>query len=106
MKHSERFAPVAAALSALATLCCCLPLGIAGGIGAMGLGVAVAALRPWLIGIALVLLGVGSFQLYSGQRTCHRRSRLSLVLFGISAVVVLGVVAFPQVVAGLLAGLP
>lgn len=103
---TERVTPLAAALSALATLACCLPLGIAGAVGALGLSVALASLRPWLIGLAVVLLAIGSWQLYRGARTCRRRSPVSFVLFGLSAAVVLGVVIFPQKVAELMAALP
>lgn len=106
MRVTERLAPVAAALSALATLACCFPLGIAGAVGALGLSVALASLRPWLIGVAVILLGLGSWQLYRGQRSCQRRSRLSLILFGLSAVVVLGVIIFPQKLAELMAAVP
>ncbi|HXB66651.1 MAG TPA: hypothetical protein VNY05_00290 [Candidatus Acidoferrales bacterium] len=106
MRATERCAPVAAALSALATLACCLPLGIAGAVGALGLSVALAALRPWLLGIAVVLLAVGLIQLYRGQRACRRRSRFSLILFGMSAAVVVGVLAFPQKAAEWMASIP
>jgi len=106
MRVTERAAPVAAALSALVTLACCLPLGIAGAVGALGLSVALASIRPWLIGMALILLGFGFWQMYRGQRTCRRRSPLSLVLFGLSATIVLAVIVFPQKIAELLAALP
>lgn len=106
MRITERLAPVAAAMSALATLACCLPLGIAGAVGALGLSVAVAALRPWLIGFAVILLGVGLWQMYRGQRSCQRRSPLTLILFGVSAFIVLGVMLFPQKVAELMAAFP
>jgi uncharacterized membrane protein YidH (DUF202 family) len=106
MRVTERAAPVAAALSALATLACCLPLGIAGAVGALGLSVALASIRPWLIAIAVILLGFGFWQMYRGQRTCRRRSPLSLVLFGLSATIVLAVIVFPQKIAELLAALP
>jgi uncharacterized membrane protein YidH (DUF202 family) len=106
VRVTERLAPVAGAISALATLACCLPLGIAGAVGALGLSVALEALRPWLIGIAVLLLSVGLFQLYQGQRKCQRRSPLSLILFGLSAAIVLAVMIFPQKVAELLAAIP
>ena len=105
MRVTERVAPVAAALSALATLACCLPLGIAGAVGALGLSVALTSMRPWLIGVAVMLLGVGSWQLYRGQRSCQRRSRLSLILLGLSAAIVLAVIVFPQQLAELMAAL-
>src|SRR5207244_4392360 len=105
MRVTERLAPVAAATSALATLACCLPLGIAGAVGALGLSVALAELRPWLIGLAVIFLGVSFFQIYRGWKSCQGRSRLSLILFGISAVVVLGVLVFPEKVVELMAAL-
>lgn len=106
MKVTERFMPVAAAASALATLACCLPLGIAGAVGALGLSVALTALRPWLIGLAVILLAAGGFQMWRGQTSCRRRSPLSLTLFGLSAVIVVAVMVFPQKVAELMAALP
>ncbi len=105
MRVTEKLTPVAAAMSALATLACCLPLGIAGAVGALGLSVALERLRPWLIGLAVILLGVSFFQMYRGRKSCQRRSRLSLVLFGLSAAVVLAVIVFPQKLAELMAAL-
>ncbi len=106
MRVTERLTPVAAVASALATLACCLPLGIAGAVGALGLSVALASLRPWLIGFAVILLGVSVFQIYRGQRSCRRPSRLSLTVFGLCTVIVLAVMVFPQKVAELMAALP
>jgi hypothetical protein len=102
----ERLAPVGAIVSALATLACCLPLGIAGAVGALGLSVALDFLRPWLIGLAVILLAVSVWQIYRGQKSCQRRSRLSLFLIGLSGVVVLSVMLFPQKVAELMASIP
>jgi hypothetical protein len=98
----ERVAPVAAAMSAVATLACCLPLGIAGAAGALGLSVVIEGLRPWLIGLAVILLGISFVQMYRA-RQCRRRSRLSMVFFGLCAVIVAGVLIFPQKLAELLA---
>lgn len=106
MKVSERVAPLVGALSALATLACCLPLGIAGAIGAIGVSVVLASMRPWLIGFALVCLSVGVLQMYRGHRACRRRSRLSMVLFAISTAIILAVIVFPQHVAEIMASLP
>src|SRR5260370_5898367 len=102
MKHSERFAPVAAVASALATMVCCLPLGIAGAAGALGLGVALARWRPWLIGLSIVMLAAGVWQLYRSGRTCRRRSRWSMVLLGLCAASVLGVMVFPPRIAAVM----
>jgi hypothetical protein len=105
MRVTEKLTPVAAAMSALATMACCLPLGVAGAVGALGLSVALERLRPWLIGLSVILLGVSAFQVYQGQKRCQRRSRLSLICFGLCAAVVLAVTIFPQKIAELLAAL-
>jgi hypothetical protein len=102
---TDKLAPMAAAMSALATLACCLPFGIAGAVGALGLSVALERLRPWLIGLAVVLVGVSAFQMYRRGKSCQRRSRLSLVCFGLSVAIVVTVLIFPQQLAELLAGL-
>ncbi len=106
MKVTERLAPVAAALSALATLACCLPLGIAGAVGALGLSVVLDFLRPWLLAFAAIFLTVGLLQLYRGEKSCRRRSPLSVALFWVCAGIVLAVALFPQRLAGLMAALP
>jgi hypothetical protein len=105
MRVTERLSPVAAAMSALGTLACCLPFGIAGAVGALGLSIVLEALRPWLMGLAVVLLAISGFQMYRSGRSCRRRSRLSLALFGLSAAIVLGVILFPQALAELMATL-
>lgn len=106
MKFADRAAPIAAAVAAVSTLACCLPLGIAGAVGALGLSVVLSTLRPWLIAIAVTFLAVGLLQLYRGQRSCHRRSPVSFVIFGVCAAVVVAVLVFPQRVAELMAALP
>ncbi len=103
MKHSEKITPVAAAISALSTMACCLPSGIAAAAGAAGLGAVVEPLRPWLIGLSIGLLILGFVQLYRSNRSCRRRSPLSIAVFSISAVVVAAILLFPQISAGLLA---
>ncbi len=105
MKHSEKIAPTAAVLSAFSTIVCCLPLGIAAAAGVAGLGVLLEPLRTWLIGLSLALLGVGFIQLYRSRGTCQRRSRASVAIFWVSAIVVLTLVIFPQIFAALLADL-
>src|SRR5207253_1553567 len=103
MRLTERLTPLAAAMSALSTLACCLPLGLAGAAGALGLSVVLETLRPWLIALSLILLCIGGFQMFRTGRSCRARSRLSLTLLALSAIIVLGVVLLPQLIAGLLA---
>jgi hypothetical protein len=104
MKHSERITPVAAALSALATLACCLPLGIVGiAAASASLSLVIERLRPWLLGLSVILLGLSAWQVYRSKSMCQRRSRGSVVLLWVSTLVVITVIVFPQWLAGLLA---
>ena len=103
MKHGEKIAPVAAALTGLATLACCLPMGFAAAAVSAGLSTVVAADQPWFLGGSVALLVVGMVQLRQAQSTCARRPYSSLIVFSVSAVVVALVVVFPQVIAGILA---
>jgi len=103
MKHAEKVTPVAAAVTSLATLVCCHPVGFAAAAATAGLSTVVAAYQRWLLVASVVLLVVGLVQLHTLQRTCDRRPYSSLIVFGVSAVIVLLVVLFPQVVAGIVA---
>lgn len=58
MKHSEKIAPAAAVISALSTIACCFPLGIAAAAEWRVWSYRVEPLRPWLIGLSIALLGV------------------------------------------------
>jgi hypothetical protein len=103
MKHGEKIAPAAAALTSLATLACCLPLGFAAAALTAGLSTLVAAYQPWFLGASAILLIVGTVQLRQVQRTCVTRPYSSLIVLCASAAIVLLVILFPQAVAGMLA---
>lgn len=96
-------APIAAVMSALATLACCLPWGIGAALGALGLSVFLARFQLELTVLAVVLLGVGLVQMLRLRRTCRRSSRVEMALWWIAAAVVLAVVLFPEWIAALLA---
>jgi hypothetical protein len=64
---------------------------------------AVAAYQSWFLGASVLLLLAGGIQLRQAQRACGRRPYSSLIVFSLSAVIVVLVVLFPQVIAGLLA---
>ena len=106
MKHAEKITSAAAAFSAVSTLVCCLPSGIALAAGAAGLGAVIEPVRPWLMALSIALLVLGFLQLYRSNRACQRRSPVSIALFLISAIVVLGVLVFPQFTAELFASIP
>jgi ABC-type Fe3+ transport system permease subunit len=103
LKHSEKFAPVAAVLSAVSCMACCLPFGFAAAAGTAGLSVVLVPLRPWMMAISGARLSFGLIQLYRRQGACRRRSRLSLAIFWVCAVLVLAMILMPQLVATLLA---
>jgi hypothetical protein len=105
MKKSGIIASLAALVSAVATLGCCLPLGFLAAIGAAGAAAYLQGLRSWLLPVAVVLLGVGFYQVRNGLRCGLRQSRIGLVLLVLATTVVFFVGLFPQVIAGVLAGL-
>jgi hypothetical protein len=88
----------------MAMLACCLPWGIGAALGALGLSVFIARFQAEFIVLSIVLLGVGLIQILRGGRSCRRRSRVEITIWGIAVAVVLAVVLFPQWVASLLAG--
>jgi hypothetical protein len=100
----HKVSPFAAVLSALAVFACCVPLGIVGAFGFMTIGAFFEAAQPWFLAISIALLAIAIGQAYFGRQRCRTRvSRFSLAVLGLSALLVLSVVFFPQVVAGLLA---
>ncbi len=103
MRLPEKIAPLAAVLGVFTSMACCLPFGIAAAAGAAGLVVALEPLRPWLIGLSVILLAFGLWQLYRSKGACQRRSRSSVAIFWVSALIVLGFILFPQAVASFLA---
>ena len=103
MKHTEKIAPVAAALSALATVACCLPIAFAAGTATATLATVAGTYRWTFVGASVVLLGIGAVQVALARRACRPRSTVSMVVLVVSAAVVVFVVLFPQVIAGLIA---
>jgi len=104
MKHVEKAAPVAAIVAAIATLGCCLPFGIAGMLGTAGLILSVR-LRPLLLAAAVLLLGIGFYQLHQRRKACEC-GKTSLVLLVLSAASVAAIAAFQQKIAVLASRLP
>lgn len=70
MKHAETIAPVAAALSALATLACCLPIAFAAGTATAGLAVIAGSYRWWFLGTSIALLAVGAVRDLVAPKAC------------------------------------
>jgi hypothetical protein len=105
VRLGEKAAPVAAVVSALSCMACCLPFGIAAAAGMAGAAVALDGLRPYLMTASVVLLGFGLWQLYRQPRVCRSRSKASVAIFWSCAALVLALILAPQLVAGWLADL-
>jgi hypothetical protein len=96
-------ASLGALLTSLLTLGCCLPLPFLGAAGIAGASVFLAGARPWLLGISVILLGLGFFQVYRGMRCQARQSKTAIALLSFATIVVVLLLLFPQVIAGVLA---
>lgn len=104
VKLANTATPAGAALFAIGALACCLPLGLAGALGVLALSTLFEAVQPWFLAIAAMLLAVSAVQAFRSRGACRRRaSSFSLAVLGLSAIVVVAVLAFPQRFAAFLA---
>ncbi len=95
---------IAALGGVLAAMSCCLPLGtFVAAAGAAGAARVLAPWRPWLIGLSILLLAIGFARTYRRRECSVGRSRFSVVVLWISAVLVFSMLLFPQAIAGFLA---
>lgn len=97
-------ASVGAIASSLAMISCCLPLGFAAALGAGAASAFFVTLRPWLLGLSVVLIGWGFWQQHRAKQCAVRGRLLGKVLLWAAVAVVLGMILFPQQIAGLVAG--
>jgi len=96
-------ASLAAILSSVATISCCLPLGFAAALGAGAASAFFTTLRPWLLGLSIALLGLGFWQQHPAKQCSIRGRMLGNVLLWTALVVVLGMILFPQEIAAFIA---
>lgn len=97
-------ASVGAILSSLAMISCCLPLGFAAALGAGAASAFFTILRPWLLGLSIALIGLGFWQQHRAKQCAVRGRLLGKVFLWAAVVVVVGMILFPQQIAGLIAG--
>ena len=81
MRLSRTFTPLAAIAASWASLVCCLPFAFLAALGSAGAAVWLSSLRPWLLGVSVLLLVMGFCQLYIGRNACTRRTRAGVLLF-------------------------
>lgn len=104
LKHGTGISgSLAAIFSSLATLACCLPLGFAAAFGASIASPFLTTLRPWLLGLSVALLGLGFWQQHRAKQCAVRGTLVGNVLLWAAVIVVLGMILFPQQIAGLIA---
>lgn len=96
-------ASLVAVLSSIATISCCLPLGFAAALGAGAASAVLTTLRPWLLGLSILLLAFGFWQQHRAKQCAVRGRLLGNVLLWAAVVVVLGMFLFPQQIAGFIA---
>ncbi|HEV2195513.1 MAG TPA: hypothetical protein VGR55_08010 [Candidatus Acidoferrum sp.] len=96
-------ASVGAIISSIATISCCLPIGFAAAIGAGAASAFFTTLRPWLLGLSVVLIGLGFWQRHRAKQCGLRGRWAGTVLLWMAVVVVLGMILFPQEIAALIA---
>jgi len=96
-------ASLTAILSSIASISCCLPLGFAAALGTGTASAFSTMLRPWLMGLSIVLLGVGFWRQRRAKQCLVRGRRLSNVLLWAAVVVVVVLILFPQQIAAFIA---
>jgi hypothetical protein len=96
-------ASLVAIVSSIATLSCCLPLGFAAALGVGAASAFFTTLRPWLLGLSVLLIGLGFWQQHRAKQCGVRGRWLGNVLLWAAVVVVAGMILFPQQIAGVIA---
>jgi hypothetical protein len=96
-------ASVGAIVNSLATMACCLPIAFAAAIGAAGASVFLLKFRSWFLGLSIVLLGFGFWQQRRARQCAVKGRIVGQVLLWTALVVVVGMILFPQQIAGFIA---
>lgn len=96
-------ASIAAILSSVATISCCLPIGFAAAFGAGAASAFFTTLRPWLLGLSVALIGVGFWQQRRAKQCAVRGRMIGNVLLWAAVLVVVAMILFPQEIAAVIA---
>ena len=99
-------ASIAALASVIAASSCCLPLlPFLFAAGAASTSAFVAEFRPYLLVLSVLLVAFGFYKSWRAKQCNCRPSRISTFLLWFSAIVVVVMIFFPQVIANLVADL-
>lgn len=96
-------ASLAAIVSCLAMVGCCLPFGFAAAIGAGAASAFFQTLRPWLLGLSVLLIGFGFWQQHRATQCSIRSHWIGKALLWCAVVTVVVMFLFPQQIAGFIA---
>ena len=96
-------ASLAAIVSSIAMIGCCLPLGFAAAVGAGAASAFFQTLHPWLLGLSVGLIGFGFWQQHRAKQCSMGGRVIGNVLLWCAVVTVLGMILFPQQIAGFFA---
>ena len=103
---STAIASIGAIASVIAASSCCLPLlPFLFAASAASTSVFVAQFRPYLLVLSVLLVAFGFFKSWQAKQCNCKPSRVSTFLLWFSAIVVVVMIFFPQVIANLLADL-
>jgi len=103
---STVIASVAALGSLIVASSCCLPLlPFLFAAGTASTSALVAQLRPYLLVLSVLLVAFGFYKSSRAKQCNCRQSRISTFLLWFSAIVVIVMIFFPQVIANLVADL-
>jgi hypothetical protein len=105
MKNTEQVTPIAAAVTALSTLLCCIPASFAAAAATTTVGLFVVDHQGWFLAASVVLIALGVLQWRRARACSTGRRRVSAVILGLAAAIVAAVIFFPQVLAGFMADL-
>ena len=104
MKPGTGFsASVAAILSSIATMACCVPLGFAAAIGTAGASAFLLRFRSWFLVLSVGLIAFGFWQQRRAKQCAVRGRLVGQMLLWTAVAIVLAMILFPQQIAGFLA---
>jgi hypothetical protein len=96
-------ASVAAIVSSLATMACCVPLGFAAAIGAAGASAFLLRFRSWFLVLSIALIAFGFWQQRRAKQCAVKGRFLGQMLLWTAVAIVVAMILFPQQIAGFLA---
>jgi hypothetical protein len=102
-EHTGIGASLGAILASVATLTCCLPLGFAAALGTGAASAFFTSLRPWLLLVSVLLIGLGFWQQRRAKQCALRRRFIASFMLWCAVAVVVGMILFPQQISAVVA---